>query len=420
MITLPTNVQAVIDDLHAADVTCVLVGGVVRDLVLSQLRDDHVSKSPDWDFELFTTHSAEFIESILRRHGSFRVDNVNGDFQVMALTLPDGTPLDFSFPREDIPTGEGGHTDFIINRLNQSFSTEFFKKAASRRDFTMGAMGIRMSDGMLLDPFGAQEHLRQGLIVCVDEQAFVKDPLRMLRGIRFACQLGLELDTTTAELMTKHADKVAEKISHQRITMELTKMLESRFPRKGFRQAIGIFGDSLIKHGLTRMAFFALSRIAMQGEFLWNLFILHRFSTERLWTLTWPKGMNKRMKFADEVISLLERSTSQITSRRIALMIGLSSNKLDRKPEEIMTFISDIVRGDAHLRRSFNRSFNEIRHFLAGGLGKPLVNGSEIKSLGVAGPQIRGLMELANELQIQGLTKEEILNQLRNGTHPNE
>lgn len=415
MITLPTNVQPVIDALHQAGVTCILVGGVVRDLILSRLREDFVPSSPDWDFELFTAHSAEVIEQILRQHGNFRLDNVNGNFQVMKLTLPDGTPLDFSFPRKDIPTGGGGHTDFIIQRLEGEFSAEFFAKAAFRRDFTMGAMGIRMSDGKLFDPFGAQEHLRKGILVCVDESAFVKDPLRMVRGLRFACQKGLELDTVTAELMTKHAEKVAQKISKERITMELTKMLNAKFPRKGFRQAIGIFGDTLTKFGINRMTLFAMSRIALEKEFMWNLFVLHRFSTERLWTLNWPKGMKARMKFADEVISLLERSTSQITSRRVALMIGLNTNKLNlEQPTEILDFISDIVQCDTHFRMNFNRRLHEIRRFISDGLHKSLVNGKDIQELGVAGPQIRAMMDVANELQIQGHNRESILTQLKN------
>ncbi|KIC91477.1 CCA tRNA nucleotidyltransferase [Flavihumibacter sp. ZG627] len=120
-----------------------------------------------------------------------------------------------------------------------------------RRDFTINAMAISLNQpdyGRLVDPFGGQKDLADRIIRTPLEpgQTFSDDPLRMLRAIRFASQLGFQIDPHTWEGICLHVDRI-KIISQERITEELNKILLSRKPSVGL--------DLLYQSGILHIIF---------------------------------------------------------------------------------------------------------------------------------------------------------------------
>jgi len=108
----------------------------------------------------------------------------------------------------------------------------------NRRDFTINALAIslnRETFGELLDPFGGLRHLEEKVITTPLEpgRTFSDDPLRMLRGIRFATGLGFQIEAGTLEAIHLNRERIGI-ISQERITDEINKILSSPQPGRGF------------------------------------------------------------------------------------------------------------------------------------------------------------------------------------------
>lgn len=117
-----------------------------------------------------------------------------------------------------------------------------------RRDFTINAMGISLNEnsfGNLIDPFGGVMDLQNKIIKTPlePETTFSDDPLRMMRAIRFATQLGFDIDSETFLGLKNMANRL-EIVSQERITDELNKIILAKTPSYGFKllQQTGILG----------------------------------------------------------------------------------------------------------------------------------------------------------------------------------
>lgn len=109
----------------------------------------------------------------------------------------------------------------------------------NRRDFTINALAICLNSaryGELLDPFGGIDDMEQCIIrTPLDPDiTFSDDPLRMMRGIRFACQLGFYLNLSTFEAIERNKERI-HIISKERIADELNKIMLSRKPSVGWK-----------------------------------------------------------------------------------------------------------------------------------------------------------------------------------------
>lgn len=107
-----------------------------------------------------------------------------------------------------------------------------------RRDFTINALAWSLSGdsfGELIDPFGGMDDLEDGIIrtPCDPDITFSDDPLRMMRAVRFATQLGFTIDEETFDAITRNAERIRI-VSRERIITELNKIVLSPVPSIGF------------------------------------------------------------------------------------------------------------------------------------------------------------------------------------------
>ncbi len=106
-----------------------------------------------------------------------------------------------------------------------------------RRDFTINAMAWCLNGdrfGELVDPFGGMDDLEDGIIrtPCEPDKTFSDDPLRMMRAVRFASQLGFDIDDVTYDGICRQAERI-KIITKERIATELNKILLSPVPSIG-------------------------------------------------------------------------------------------------------------------------------------------------------------------------------------------
>lgn len=108
-----------------------------------------------------------------------------------------------------------------------------------RRDFTVNALSVSLNEdnfGELIDPFNGLQDLNDKILRTPLEpgKTFSDDPLRMMRGIRFASQLDFSIAETTMKAIPNNKDRISI-VSMERITTELEKILMTSTPSKGFK-----------------------------------------------------------------------------------------------------------------------------------------------------------------------------------------
>jgi tRNA nucleotidyltransferase/poly(A) polymerase len=109
----------------------------------------------------------------------------------------------------------------------------------NRRDFTINALGVSLNEktlGKLIDPFDGLGDLKRKLIrtPLAPAETFSDDPLRIMRGLRFAAQLSFDIEPDTYEAMTEMRERL-NIVSAERISDELNKIIVSKVPSYGFK-----------------------------------------------------------------------------------------------------------------------------------------------------------------------------------------
>ena len=209
-LTLDPGAATLLDALHAAGYAAYAVGGCVRDSLLGRTAHDWdlcTSALPQQVMELF---GAEQCIPTGLQHGTVTI-KYGGQLYETTTFRTEGSYTD------------GRHPDAV------QFVPDV-REDLARRDFTINAMAYNEAEG-LVDPFGGQKDLQNGLLRAVGEpqQRFTEDALRILRLYRFAARFGFALDAATARAARQLAPHL-DCISAERIQEELAKLLTAPQP----------------------------------------------------------------------------------------------------------------------------------------------------------------------------------------------
>ncbi|WP_240627866.1 CCA tRNA nucleotidyltransferase [Terrimonas sp.] len=214
-------------------VDCYVIGGFVRDKIIGRQTKDADIVCVGDGIALAHQVAKQFSPV---PHVSFFKSYGTAHFKVEELDI------EFVGARKE---------SYSSHSRNPEVAAGTLKDDQDRRDFTINALAVSLNKkdyGSLLDPFAGLSDMEQKVIrTPLDpDKTFSDDPLRMMRGIRFASQLQFDIAGNTWEGIKKNAGRISI-ISQERITDELNKILLSKKPSVGL--------DLLYKSGLMKLIF---------------------------------------------------------------------------------------------------------------------------------------------------------------------
>lgn len=204
-IKIPPKVAAILNRLTAAGFSAYAVGGCVRDSLLGQTPQD-------WDI-----CTAALPCKIVDCFSDCRTIQTGVRYGTVTVLFA-GEPFELTTYRTEDGYSDARHPDTV------TFLPEP-RGDLARRDFTINAMAAE-ADGTILDCFGGQDDLKNGILRCVGKPTvrFDEDALRILRGLRFAARLNLTIESKTAAAMLDRRERL-RLVAAERIHKELNGLL---------------------------------------------------------------------------------------------------------------------------------------------------------------------------------------------------
>ena len=197
--------EALLKRLEDAGFEAYYVGGCVR---------DHLMGRAVHDVDITTNALPEQTAAVFEGYKVIPTGIRHGTVTVLA----EGTPYEITTYRVDGSYSDSRRPDSV------EFTPDIVQDLA-RRDFTMNAIAMDIR-GNIVDPFGGRGDIEHSLIRCVGEpeKRFTEDALRIMRGIRFASQLGFGIEEKTAQAIIDMRGRLSI-ISRERVREELDKLL---------------------------------------------------------------------------------------------------------------------------------------------------------------------------------------------------
>ncbi|HWY79214.1 MAG TPA: CCA tRNA nucleotidyltransferase [Candidatus Sulfotelmatobacter sp.] len=226
---VPEEIQKIYQTFHNAGFKLYLVGGSVRNMLF--FKENALANIKDWDM---TTNATP--QEMLKLFPNAFYDNSFGTVGIPVEALKDiehaGVVEVTTFRTE---------RNYIDHRHPEVSWGKTIEEDLSRRDFTMNAIAMELTDHIspideanFIDPFNGKRDIANKIIRSVgnSNERFKEDALRLMRAIRFAAQLGFQIENQTLQAITNDALLLSE-IAGERIRDELLKLLASDYPYEG-------------------------------------------------------------------------------------------------------------------------------------------------------------------------------------------
>ncbi len=199
---IPSFIMMILKRLHTSGYQGYVVGGAVRDYCLGR-------KITDWD--VATSAGPEEIKSLFAEGRYFFLKH-----DTVTLVSPD--------LQCEISKFKGG------KGFGQTIEEDL-----GHRDFTINAMAYDTGIGAIVDPHGGRKDLSRRLIRAVGDpyERFLEDPVRLLRAVRLATELGYEIGSRTQQTISVMSERL-DSVAKERVRDELLKILMSNKPSRGF------------------------------------------------------------------------------------------------------------------------------------------------------------------------------------------
>ncbi len=366
-----------------ASIEIFLVGGMVRDMVLS---GGVVSTSPDLtvvgDAADFARRLAAEIEDCVL---------LSTSQHHTAEVIIGGTTVDIASARTDIYDPPGS--------LPQITLVDDITADLLRRDYTINAMALPISPdgiGNLIDPFNGRIDAKNRTLRVLRERSFIEDPLRMLRGVRLAARYELDIEPYTASLMSAYLDQleVMRLQSPQRVFNEFRLWFA---PKEKLADIVTLASDTglLEALGIPNIdgigTFRKLSGDATKLERF--AAFAYRIDTEIALALADRLQMPTGWRSAVQQAIVARQAASRCALGPVAELT--LRNSLARVSDEVLRAVI-ATENDPSVVRRFTEFLNHIRHV------RPSLNGDDLINLGVPrGPMVGELLNELLELRIE-------------------
>lgn len=328
--------QVVGDCADELDLETYVVGGYVRDMIL-----DRACK--DIDF-VCLGDGIVLAKKVAAKYGSQVPVSIFKNFGT-AMVKIDDWEVEFVGARKE---------SYRHDSRKPTVEAGTLQEDQERRDFTINALAVgvnRANFGVMIDPFDGLKDMRRKIIRTPTDPdiTFSDDPLRMLRAVRFAAQLGFDIEPRTFDGIMKNAGRLSI-ISGERIIDELNKIIMTEKPSYGFKL---LFVSGLLAEFFPEMV--ALQGVDSVGDkshkdnFYHTLQVLDNVSlmTDHLW-LRWAAIMHDIAKPATKRFNKKVGWTFHGHEDKGARMTPGIFRRLKLPMDERMKYVQKLVK--LHLR----------------------------------------------------------------------
>jgi tRNA nucleotidyltransferase (CCA-adding enzyme) len=378
-----------------------VVGGFVRDLLLGE-RNLDMDLVVEGDAVRFARRLARQIDARTRSHRRFGT----------AKIILEGREDEFGVPSLDFATAR---LEFYAHSAAlPEVERSSIKADLHRRDFTINTLAIRLDSGhygTLLDFYGGEQDLKDGLIRALHSLSFIEDPTRIMRAARFEQRLGFTIEARTEELI-ENALPMLARVSGERIRHELYLILEEKKPELalGRLDALGVLSrihPDLSCTERTCTLFEALRQTVAEGGWevankedrrpeprLYLALLTYDFSREELEALARRlKFLRQDLTLLQQVLTLREREQSlcqaELPNREIYALLYHSSSEA--------RLVQWLATDSERVRQRLWRYETELRHV------EPIVDGEYLKSLGLKpSPLFSRLLRSVRDARLNG------------------
>lgn len=225
---LPAPVLQAVRMLNDSGFEAYVIGGAVRNRILN---------NPVHDYDLTTSALPGQVKQVFSRYRTIDTGIRHGTVTVIISRMH----LEITTYRTETSYRDHRHPDAVA-------FTSLLRDDCARRDFTINAMAYHPDEG-LIDYFGGYDDIRSRIIRTVNDprQRFEEDALRILRAVRFASELGFDIEKQTAQALLEQCGDL-QYVSKERIIQELGRILTGACAPdalKDFRCVFAVFIDGL-------------------------------------------------------------------------------------------------------------------------------------------------------------------------------